>query len=723
MAPAKKANRKMTDFFPRRSQGSSVATPASSQPYSSPLSSPLLSQSALPSSSQLSTPHKLKPKPTTTTTKKRTAPRADVEVISLSSDSHKGPIIITDDSRSHVSISSDSVIVISDSSSAMPKPNLLPSASAAKSSLLPSASTTRVTRSKSKNPANAASASASTSKHKLPAPTSATPAVSSAKTSIKRRTLPASASPTAIAAAVQRKRKHRLDDFDSPSDDSAAGSVYIANPDTLAPALSHAPVTFSREDLIPRRESVLRPRNRTPVDSGEGKEQAFKRSSSTPSKRLRLSPPSPPPYEHEHPLDKIAVTGAPSPVKVSVSVPVVKSQALSSGNEADVEGEEEEVPSSQSNEHELTLPKPVVKNPEEINARVDEWRRTSSVAGSAHGLSPLSEPTALPSDGERPPSSPIPESGPELDDSLPAAGVHPSTDDHPGMDVDFDMDMDMNMELDAPTFSPLLSPPPETRLDTNITAPTPTNAHTSDEEAEVSQQLQVLPSTASSGDLSSLTASTLSSAQLGLPSSPARPVTPPPTTPLPLGASSNSPFAALVASPFKPLPDEDLFRLSADENDAAAAVGPGSPSPVPLDSKAKTAAMIAQIKAQAALNAHDSDDDTSDSEGNKKKGADWTFEESESSDDDSSLDFKYDYAGKRYVLSRTLRILFSIADSSISIELLLPPNPQVVRNPLLHEPPSRPQTLPLRQGPQHGTTFGGASHHTHPTPTRPHLVH
>ncbi|KAJ3530284.1 hypothetical protein NM688_g7733 [Phlebia brevispora] len=515
-------SRKIDDFFPRRSQGSmaSLSQASSSQPTASQslgLSQASTSLSSQPQSqprSKLNTTNSKDRKPS----KNNAPPRADQEVITVS-DSHSGRISISDDSKSHITVSSGSdpksVIIISDSSSAENNkalPNLLPSISAAMA---------KKSKAKEKPPTKTAT-SKSKSKQSEKSNVLAT-TTSSAKTTVRRRSAVDSSSASA-ALPMPRKRKQGIYDFDSPSSDSADGSVYLADPERLPEAISKAPVPLRREDFIP--DSILKPKDNTPSSLDDHVKSS--RKSSTPSKRLRLSPPSPslPPVNNDMPhQEHIPEVDLPPAHDMTCET----THTASSGNEAD----EEEVPSSQSDEQELTLPKPNVKDPQEVKERVDHWRRTSGVSSASGSMgtdaSPPSEPPGLPSEPEQPPSSPA--MGVDADgdvlQSFPDGEPFTSEAFATGYDDPAAMDVDVEMP-DAP------------HLVSELTA-TIVHEHESEEEAEVSQQLQLeLPASTSLTSLSTLSSGDLRANGAG-----------PPTTPPPPASSSSVRIAGSGASPIK----------------------------------------------------------------------------------------------------------------------------------------------------------------------------
>ncbi|OBZ68299.1 hypothetical protein A0H81_11863 [Grifola frondosa] len=73
------------------------------------------------------------------------------------------------------------------------------------------------------------------------------------------------------------------------------------------------------------------------------------------------------------------------PKKARLSSPELPPQPPSSGNDADVE---ELVPSSQSDEHELTMSKPTKKGPAEIKESIDKWRQDAEDHPPSRPLSP-----------------------------------------------------------------------------------------------------------------------------------------------------------------------------------------------------------------------------------------------------------------------------------------------------------------------------------------------
>lgn len=603
---------------------------SSSQPSSSqPRPSQSLSQSTAPPSSQPQL--RSKTKANTNNSKEKRAkinapPRPGQEVISIS-DSRSGPISISDDAGpSRITITSDSdprsIITISDSTSeknytTMPK-------------VLPSAAKKTKSKGKAAPKASTKSASTSRSKPSVKPVVLLSPSISSAKTSIRRR--------SAVEEPMPRKRKHGIRDFDSSSEDGQDGDIYIPDPERMSASLSHAPVPLEREDLIPK--SVLKPRDNTPSSADDPVKSP--RASSSSSKRRRLSPPSP------------HLTPVKNEVPEQTQIPEVSltphdrrghhdaTQGASSGNEAD----EEEVPSSQSDEHELTIPKTVAQNPVEVKERVDHWRHMSGVSSVSESLaiSPQSAHAGLPSEPEQPPpSSPAvvdvhtdAESPDIIQDELADADQF-GMDDQDMMDIDFGMP-----EMAPPSYIPVV------------------RDLESDDEAEVSQQIQIEASFNTSN-------TTVSSIPSHPPSR--RPVTPPPLpdpsssitvagagdsplksideprTPLKPKTLSDSAFNKLSHSPFKPLPDAEFFRLSPSPKEEDEDEDDLPPAPAaPIDNHQRTQNVIARIKAEAAKRAAEME---VKSEEDMKADVSFDFDSNgESSSDDEELDFKYEYDQK-----------------------------------------------------------------------------
>lgn len=315
-------------------------------------------------------------------------------------------------------------------------------------------------------------------------------------------------------------------------------------------------------------------------------------------------------------------------------------QGASSGNEAD----EEEVPSSQSDEHELTIPKTVTQNPVEVKERVDHWRHMSGLSSVSESLavSPHSAHAGLPSEPEQPPpSSPVivdVHTDAELLDTV--QDEHADADqfgmgDQDMMDVDFGMP-----EMPPPSYIPVVQD------------------RESDDEAEVSQQIQI--------EVSSNTSNRTPTSVASHPPT-RRPVTPPPLpdpsssitvagagdspfksfdaphTPLKSETLSNSLFNSLSNSPFKPLPDAEFFRLSPVRDDEDDEDVPAAPA-AQIDNHQRTQNVIARIKAEAAKRAAEME---AKPEEDVKADLNFDFDSSsESSSDDEGLDFKYEYDQK-----------------------------------------------------------------------------
>ncbi|KAF7792294.1 hypothetical protein EIP86_003330 [Pleurotus ostreatoroseus] len=683
--------KRIDDFFPRKSQGSvaSSSQPSSLPSSSQPRPSQSLSQTTVLSPSQPQTRSKAKVIPTNPKEKRaktNAPPRAGQEVISISS-SRSGPISISDDAGpSHITISSDSdpksVITISDSTSA----EVLQETKMAK--VLPSISVAKKTKGKGKAaPKAAAKSSVSTakaaSKAKSPAKPAAasTSSVSAVKTTVRRR--------SAVEEPMPRKRKLGIRDFDSPSESDEDG-IYIPDPERMPESLSHAYKPLEREDLIP--ESVLKPRGNTP-SSVDGHTKSVRTSVSTSSsKRRRLSPPSPPlaPVKNEIPEEGQVPTA-----DITHDRRAQDAAGASSGNEAD-----EEVPSSQSDEHELTIPKAVTKDPAEVKERVDHWRHMSGVSSVSESMvSPQSANAGLPSEAEQPPSSPAVADAPT--DADPADIVQEDDQydyDRMQMDIDFGM-----ADMPPPSYLPTIPDQEE------------------DDEAEVSQQIQLEEPLNDSNE-------TLSTAASYFPTT--RPVTPPPLpdtsgsvaivsggnspfksldaphTPMKPKTFSGTPFKPVSDSPFRPLPDAEFFELSSDAKDEPEEEDalPAAPA-APVDSHQRTQDVIAQIKAEAekraAMNVK------SESEGDVKADLDFDFDSSDSSSDDDELEFKYDFDAKKAtpgtsssVKSPTssgssaagpsTRYNFRQRASPVKSESSSPPEPAPVRR-------SRPSSGPLAQ--------------------------
>lgn len=331
-----------------------------------------------------------------------------------------------------------------------------------------------------------------------------------AKTTVRRRPEAATKADPSSKAARSRKRKCSWD-VDSSSEDSK-GEIFVPKPSLMKPSLTNAPV--------PRRPPT------SPKVSA----------SSSP---LPIVAPAP-----SSPLSSLLSLGSKSSKRprVEASEPPVDA----SGNEADVE---ELVPSSQSDEQELTLPKDTRKDPAIVIESVDKWRRESSVVVSL-GHGGLSLPPEEP-----PASSPL---------TSPMALGWPVELPSPISAAQTDADGDVNM---ADYTAPYVHEP-----SVAVTAP---NAPPSpDSEGEVIQQLHRLGSV-----------STLSSTHYSRPPTATIPsrIAPPPTKP-----------RTPEFRPLTPPSEESLPQVH--------------PTPRRLTVKEKTDLMLERLKAEAAA-AHVSSDE------------------------------------------------------------------------------------------------------------------
>ncbi|KAI0342097.1 hypothetical protein BDW22DRAFT_1484956 [Trametopsis cervina] len=307
---------------------------------SSPLSQPPSSQ---PQSSQAG-PSQQTPGPSILHSQKKSAkksrepPPPDREVISLSSDS--GPIVISSDTaQSHVSIpgKTSSAIIISDSSS-QKKPLSIKASSRPVKKGAPM--------------------------KRLPQP--AAHALSSAKTTVKKRTpavvVPGLPPRLTLPKATRPKKRKCSWDTSSSSSEQSEGRIYVPKPGLMKPSLTHPPVprgTAAHSKAAPVSPSTALPIPSSPLSSIYSTRSRL-------SKRTRLDTTGP----------STAVSG-----------------------HGDDDDEEELVPSSQSDEQELTIPKDVKKDPVAVKQTVDKWRRESSLL-----ISPVRIERS--SSGGEPPASP-----------------------------------------------------------------------------------------------------------------------------------------------------------------------------------------------------------------------------------------------------------------------------------------------------------------------------
>ncbi|PSR81146.1 hypothetical protein PHLCEN_2v6481 [Hermanssonia centrifuga] len=332
------------------------------------------------------------------------------------------------------------------------------------------------------------------------------PAPTGAQTRVKRRTAAPVDPPLLTLPRAIPPRKRKLQ-WESSSDEGPA----IPNPDKMKPSLACAPASRATLHSV---SLPLAPMENTPSTPSK----RYESGPSTPSKRARLSLREPPGLSN------------------------------TSGNDADIE----EIPSSQSDEHELTIPKTAKKDPAEVKERVDQWRRESSVVVSPNirATSSPSEVAPLGSTLSSPLSSAvdIPYDSPEDSVLSSFPGIH----DH----------MDVDEDIHQSPISPDL-----------LIVENATGARTPKSEAEVSQQLYIRSSTPafSSGSLSHA----ISPATSPQPHSQIRH----PTEISPLDSITDA------LRPLTPPPMVALQELRA--------------TPVALDPKTKAEEMIAQIKAAA----------------------------------------------------------------------------------------------------------------------------
>lgn len=584
----------------------------------------------------------------------------------------------TSDATSHISISNSSavrvhspkkpklpsVIVISDSSdfdhvSSKPSPPS-PQGMRARPKARPCSGATVESASTGK-PRTAARFNAKAA----PVPSiSATTTPSSAKTTIKKRSKlkPEDCSSYSPLLAEKKRKRRILADFDSP-DESSEDDLFDGRPEAFSEAAVRVPKLLTREDLLPpelfksgksKGKGKGKERGMASVVEAVNKETSGHSTSS--SKRRRMTPASPlsslPPSPcrssqalpdvapvHDADLGSVSVPGPvaklatpdaqpePAPPKLTPNQKLKHRAPASSGNEAD----EEEIPSSQSDEKELTLPKAVIKDPKEVKARVDRWRHSSASGAAAPGGEAEHEPLPGVSEGETTLSDGDMLAPAHADDALTNTMSSPDAvpDSFPASEFgnnDTGMDVDTDFDVGFPAIS--VPHTPEAQSVACLDVQTFVDEVVDNEEAEVSQQLKMVPQSSSVSSLSSL------------PSTPndTRPATP--TTPPP-GQTSQPEIAG--ASPFKTAPGEsfaDIFRTATPPPPSDQGMLP--PSPVKLDAKAKTQHLIDQIKAQALANVAGDD---SDEEKKERK-----FDSGESdSDSDSDLEFKYDFA-KRYAV-------------------------------------------------------------------------
>lgn len=320
------------------------------------------------------------------------------------------------------------------------------------------------------------------------------PQASAAKTTVKRRNQ-ASAAMAPCTSSTKPTRRKRKADWSSEESEG----LFVPDPTKMNPALTRVPVFGVPH---PNTDEKRAPDVQNVPSSPSARSQR-----SSTSKRARITPRDPPQLSHQ------------------------------SGNEADLD---ELVPSSQSDEQELTLPKVLVKDPEVVKENVDRWRRETSVnVESSPPLSdyPLTSPTS--------PST-------THDELLPAP-----------LPVDYDGDVDM----EGPSDPILLN------ISVSVDKVASSNPE-SESEAEVRRQLAALTSSDSSLQHSALSAG--------------------PSVP---------PSTVLEPSPFDDLPDNPFLAPTPPPMVVEPEVKRPA-TPVALDPQTKAAQIIAQIKAAAAQNAN-----------------------------------------------------------------------------------------------------------------------
>ncbi|KAI0093078.1 hypothetical protein BDY19DRAFT_921876 [Irpex rosettiformis] len=526
-----KNNRKLTDFFTRTSSQITRA--------SSPISQPPPSSQPGPSSSQPRSSQQTMAKPTTSATQRRVKaeknsmpPGPDKEVISLSSDS--GPIVISSDTaESHISISSGSTSksrsVVDISTPISPRKPKLSVRTSDKQPVKSMATKTR------KQPIRSVIVKAESS---------------AAKTTIKRRQTSIPAPPLLNLPKATRaiKRKCNWESSSSSSEDSD-GRIYIPKPNGMKPSLAHAPVMRVLAKPAPPPSTIVDPTPSSPLTNLSL--LSVRSKSSRSSKRIRL--------DTSEPLTAI------------------------SGNDAD---DEELVPSSQSDEQELTIPKKLSKDPEKVKNSVNKWRRESSVAHvspSTRSSFPLDEVPATP-----PMTSPA-EGNWTSNPSSPVSSLLPL----PAHGVDRDGDVRMAEGTMGGEDMGLLDVPTGEGISQTIS------------EGEVEHQLDTFPSASSSV----------------IPPAPAL-VTPP----------SHQPTASFFDNPIAD--DFSFHPLTPPLSEE-----PLKPRVVAINAAQKTAMMIEKMKAEAAARAAEVRADSDDE-------AQLEFKELEESDTDEEMKMVFTFGGK-----------------------------------------------------------------------------
>lgn len=199
---------------------------------------------------------------------------------------------------------------------------------------------------------------------RLPQP--AAHALSSAKTTVKKRTpavvVPGLPPRLTLPKATRPKKRKCSWDTSSSSSEQSEGRIYVPKPGLMKPSLTHPPVP--RGTAAHSKAASVSPSTALPIPSSP--------LSSIYSTRSRLSK-----------RTRLDTTGPSTAV---------------SGH-GDDDDEEELVPSSQSDEQELTIPKDVKKDPVAVKQTVDKWRRESSLL-----ISPVRIERS--SSGGEPPGSP-----------------------------------------------------------------------------------------------------------------------------------------------------------------------------------------------------------------------------------------------------------------------------------------------------------------------------
>ncbi|KAI0949519.1 hypothetical protein AcW1_009108 [Taiwanofungus camphoratus] len=441
--------------------------------------------------------------------------RPDQEVIIISSSS---------DGASHITVSSDSpshISISSDSVAVVSEPNK-PMDGSKTASISPRILRPRIPRSPVQN----------TSVRVPPSPVSQPRTAAQSQASPPRRRRQPVVKPQSFF-----KRKY---DFDSDSD--VPPPTDIVRVPSLWPSTSRMlPVSKSPSSSF--HHGPFAPKDNVPL--------LLSRSNSSrkpsPPKRARLSPPADP------------VTHPPS-----------------SGHDADVE---ELIPSSQSDEQELSPPRLMKKDPTNVKESVDKWRREALVQPtSPQQTSPSLESDFvcteddLPSLGDdlgRTDSDPA---SPGDDLILPPDSIAPSRGD-PDYSVDVPMDVDVSIEV----------PLPDATRDASVVP----GIRTPRSETEVS--IQLWPHSSGS-TLSSARKAAAIHATIAAPST--------------LPTSTSSPLLKTISPPA--FSSSDMYRsLTPPTSDPV----PSPTTPEALDVESKTAKIIAEIRAKAFAAAPSSPED------------------------------------------------------------------------------------------------------------------